>query len=210
MVYVAALVGLILGAVCGYVLRREIVETTAGDSDRRLKELRQLHATCGDRLRTLSMQVGQLESQLAGYEADAADRPTYAVVAPAPPPSGVGQPAEEHPDDAEETAAIVDTDEHDELTDVAVDDPDVHIDLDAVESEPEPEGTPLTTIVGIGNISAVRLAAAGVTSLEELAILQPSDAKRLSAELGRLGQRMLREDWIGAARRELEERATAP
>lgn len=260
MIYLVALAGLILGAVCGYVLRREIVETTTDDSGRRLKELRQLHASCGDRIRTLSMQVGQLESEIARHQVETIDRPdrrpsvVEAAMAPwsEPVPEPVTEPSEPVSSDTNESRPIEElidvdglpTDVESPVTEVAVTEvavtegaaPDspvtdspvtappltaseqagpgdaLSIDLGSLERDetsPLGEGTPLTEINGIGNISAVRLAAAGVESLEDLAALEPADVKRLSSELGRMGQRMVREDWIGAARRTLEERASA-
>ncbi len=312
MIYVAALVGLVLGAVCGYVLRREVVETSSGDSDRRLKELRQLHASCGDRIRTLSLQVAQLESQVAEQAVPDLERPTYQVDDPAPhpipnppvelsdlPSATVTDLGRDQPDDAPES----DTDDRPAELDVlngsntagsnagvgesapvtveaaphevaplaasstevasgkgtsgsrggtdsdrpwpgaaeqrsappratAVEDvPYVEIDLelleddeeaDAVSQDPDPsvapetpeqeteeqqpeqgseeQGTPLTVISGIGAISATRLEAAGISSVEELAALQPADVRKLVGGLGRLGLRLQREDWVNAAR----------
>lgn len=213
MVYLAALIGLIVGVVCGYVLRREVVETTADDSDRRLKELRQLHASCGDRIRGMSLQIAQLQSEMAERDEPAKDHPTYELA------EDMAHAGSVEPTDASHEEA---TDDRGNLE--SHEGQDVIIDLEAIEEQvtvgdaaedqvevgdDTVEGTPLTVIPGIGTISASRLEAAGLGSVEELAALEPAAMKALVDDLGRLGQRMLREDWVSAARTELEHRTTS-
>ena len=57
----------------------------------------------------------------------------------------------------------------------------------------------LTQLKGVGPVIAKKLAAAGVTSLQQVADFSPEDVERIDAELNFKG-RIDREDWIGQAK----------
>ena len=57
----------------------------------------------------------------------------------------------------------------------------------------------LTQLKGVGPVIAKKLAATGVTSLQQVADFSPEDVERIDAELNFKG-RIDREDWIGQAK----------
>ena len=62
----------------------------------------------------------------------------------------------------------------------------------------------LTRIKGIGKVIATQLNDLGVTSLAQIAALTPEDVKRIDEALSFKG-RIERDDWVGQAKRHVEE-----
>lgn len=66
----------------------------------------------------------------------------------------------------------------------------------------------LTRIRGIGPKIAATLNSIGISSYEQLAFLDDEGVERIAAALGHFPDRIKRDDWVGSARRLLDQRAT--
>ena len=61
------------------------------------------------------------------------------------------------------------------------------------------DGYPLTTLKGLGPRAAAALAQQGITSIGDLAVLDPAQAEALDSRLGPLAGRLARDRWVEQA-----------
>jgi predicted flap endonuclease-1-like 5' DNA nuclease len=68
----------------------------------------------------------------------------------------------------------------------------------------------LTRIQGIGPVLEQRLSELGITTFQQIASFTKEDTERVSANLKAFRGRIIRDDWIGKAKREYEKKYGKP
>jgi predicted flap endonuclease-1-like 5' DNA nuclease len=217
-----ALASLAVGAFAGWLLHARMESPSPDDPETELRALRDAHAGCAGKIRNLHLELAQLEAKLSMSRVDTSDMSLTPVVSEAE-LAGAARLAslidvlesgaesaeaevEHHeeepaafmsilPADIVESQAVREPEQMAEpamVIDLAPQDPVIELDTPAVDD--------LTLIKGIGPKIAAMLNERGITSFRQIAELDERQIEELGEALGSFRGRIVRDDWVGAAR----------
>lgn len=217
-----ALAALAVGAFAGWLLHDRMETPSPEDPEAELRVLRDAHAGCAGRIRNLHLELAQLEARMSMSRVDTSDMALTPVVSEAELAGAArlaslidvlesgAEPAEaevEH--HQEEPAAFMSILPADIVESQTVREPEpmaeqaMVIDLapqDPVIELQTPVADDLTQIRGIGPKIAAMLNERGITTFRQIAALDEHQIEELGEALGSFRGRIVRDDWMGAAR----------
>lgn len=218
-----SLAALAVGAFVGWVMHARMEAPPADDPETELRVLRDAHSGCATKIRNLHLELAQLEARLSMSRVDTSEMALTPVVSEAELAGAArlaslidvlesgSEPTEaesEHREE-EEPAAFMSILPADIVESQAVREPDpiaepaMVIDLAPQEPVIELETQPaddLTLIKGIGPKIAAVLNERGITTFRQIAELDEQQIEELGEALGSFRGRIVRDDWVGAAR----------
>jgi predicted flap endonuclease-1-like 5' DNA nuclease len=221
-----ALVGLAVAFAGGWLVRNRVELVSDQDPQLELKMLREAHSGCATKIRTLNLEVAQLESRLAMNQSQSTMRADTHKVSDEELAGAahlaslleVFQPNDDIIDAAPQPdgsfMSILPEDVADEQTPRVVDPDGIVVSL--IDKEAEPEAAEpdvsrievdltgvddLTLIKGIGPKIAALLNEHGITRFAQIAELDEDTIDSLGDALGSFRGRIRRDDWVGSARR---------